>query len=80
MEQMQAGALRIEAGGVVNVKLREGPLGYSHRVVQFVALGTAVRLGEEGHQHIAPAVVVPLDEQVRMFEATSLRTPGTGRR
>lgn len=73
MQQMQQDARDHGAGGVVNVKMREGPLGYSNRVVQFIAMGTAVELGPEGHQRIAPSMVVPLDEQVRLFEATSLR-------
>lgn len=78
MEGMQTGGTQAQAEGVVNVKLREGRLGYSSRIVQFVAVGTAVRLSPQGHQEISPTMVVPLDEKVRQFEATSLRSTGNG--
>lgn len=73
MEAMQQQGLAEHADGVVAVKLREGPLGHSSRVVQFVAVGTAVRVGEEGHHSVAPQMVMPLDERTRLFEAASLR-------
>jgi uncharacterized protein YbjQ (UPF0145 family) len=76
MERMQQGGLAVQADGVVGVKLREGPLSHSARVMQFVAVGTAVRVGAEGHQRLAPKVVVPLDDSVLQFAATSLRQPG----
>ncbi len=76
MEGMQQGGLRLGAEGVVAVKLREGPLGHSSRVIEFVAVGTAVKAETGGHRSISPAMVLPLDEEVRLFEATSLRQPG----
>ncbi len=79
METMQQGALAEGAEGVVNVKLDEGPLGRSSRVVQFVAVGTAVRVLAGGHRSLAPELVVPLDERLRLFEATSLRGAGHAR-
>jgi len=80
MERMQSAALQARADGVVEVKLREGPLGNvgrtGVRVMQFIAVGTAVRLGSDGHHSIAPVMVVSLDDALRQFEATSLRQPG----
>lgn len=76
MERMQRSGLELEADGVVGVKLREGPLGHSPRIIQFVAVGTAVRLLEESHRAISPEMVLPLDELVRQFEAASLRGGG----
>jgi uncharacterized protein YbjQ (UPF0145 family) len=73
MEGMQQGGLRLQAEGLVGVKLREGPLGHSARIIQFVAVATAVKVGPEGHLSISPSMVVTLDEAVRQFEATSLR-------
>jgi uncharacterized protein YbjQ (UPF0145 family) len=73
MERMQRAGLELGAAGVVAVKLREGPLSHSARIMQFVAVGTAVRLDADVHQPITPQMVVPLDDAVRLFEATSLR-------
>jgi uncharacterized protein YbjQ (UPF0145 family) len=76
MERMQQAGLAMQADGVINVKLREGPLGYNGRIMQFVAVGTAVRLREEAHRRVNPAMVVPLDDAVRQFDARSLRGAG----
>lgn len=76
MGRMQQAGLAMGAEGVINVKLREGPLGYSTRIMQFVAVGTAVHLRESEHRRINPAMVVPLDDAVRQFDPSSLR--GTG--
>jgi len=75
MDRMQQAGLAAQADGVVAVKLREGPLSHSARVMQFVAIGTAVHLTADSHQLIAPSVVVPLDDAVVQFAATSLRQP-----
>ena len=72
MDRMQRSAATMHADGVVSVSLREGPLGRGSRLMQFIAVGTAVRMSGDAHQGIAPSMVVPLDEQVRQFEATSL--------
>lgn len=76
MERMQAGGLALGADGVVGVKLREGRSGSSVRIMQFVAVGTGVHLVGTQHRSITPALVVPLDERVRQFEAASLRSAG----
>jgi uncharacterized protein YbjQ (UPF0145 family) len=76
MGRMQRAGLDMAADGVINVKLREGPLGYNARVMQFIAVGTAVHLREAEHRRINPTMVVPLDDPVRGFEAQSLRGAG----
>lgn len=76
MGRMQRAGLAMGADGVINVKLREGPLGYRARIMQFVAVGTAVHLREGEHRRIEPAMVVPLDDAVRQFDAASLRGAG----
>jgi uncharacterized protein YbjQ (UPF0145 family) len=76
MGRMEEDARAAGADGVINVKLREGPLGYNARILQFVAVGTAVHLRDEQHRNIAPTMVVPLDDAVRQFEAESLRGQG----
>lgn len=73
MLRMQEAGLAANGDGIVNVKLREGPLGHSPRIMQFIALGTSVRLKADSHVSIEPQMVVPLDDQVRLFEAASLR-------
>ncbi|MGH9088332.1 MAG: heavy metal-binding domain-containing protein [Acidimicrobiales bacterium] len=77
MERLQESGAGMAADGVVAVRLREGPIGYGNRVMQFVAIGTAVHLREDEHRRIEPEMVVTLDEIERQFEAQSLRrTPG----
>ena len=73
MEQLQQAGLRRGADGIVGVKLREGPLSHSARILQFIAVGTAVRVAEGGHRSIAPSMVVALDDPAPQFAATSLR-------
>jgi uncharacterized protein YbjQ (UPF0145 family) len=74
MARMQESGHSMNADGVVGVKLREGPLTHSARIMQFIAAGTAVRLDGQ-HQTIDPSMVIPLDEVTRQFEASKLRAP-----
>jgi len=76
MERMQRSGMAMQAEGVVGVKLREGPLGYNARVMQFVAIGTGVHLREDAHRTIDPTMVVTLDERVREFDIRKLRSGG----
>lgn len=73
MERMQGAALQLGGAGVVEVKITEGPVSFAGHAVGFVAYGTVVR-HRGGDQHLLrPQVVLPLDDAVRTFEATSLR-------
>lgn len=76
MDRMQQAGLAMRADGVINVKLREGPLGYNARVMQFIAVGTAVHLREDEHRRVNPTMVVSLDDPVHQFDAQSLRGAG----
>jgi len=73
MERMQQLALHAGGQGVVEVKVREGPMSFARHAVCFMAWGTAVRLVEAAHRAVRPDVVLPLDDAVVMFEAQSLR-------
>jgi len=72
MERMQSMAIAFGAHGVVEVKVREGPIGSFSRAVLFAAYGTAVVLDAPAHVHLAPMAVLSLDDRVTQFEATSL--------
>ena len=74
MERMQHSGSAMKAEGIVAVKLREGKASSSARVIQFVAIGTGVRLRTSTHRFVSPEMVVPLDEKVRAFDVKSLRS------
>jgi uncharacterized protein YbjQ (UPF0145 family) len=46
---------------------------FAHHAVRFTAWGTAVRLGQGGHQFLRPQVVLPMDDAAATFDAASLR-------
>ncbi len=76
MERMQQSGGAMKAEGIVAVKLREGRASSSMRVIQFVAIGTGVHLRTAAHRSVSPEMVVPLDEQVRLFDVKSIRGAG----
>lgn len=78
MERMQAAALGLGGTGVVEVKVTEGPMAFAHHAVAFTAYGTVVALLADEHQHVGARMVLPLDDPVRSFDATSLRGAGPG--
>jgi uncharacterized protein YbjQ (UPF0145 family) len=80
MERMQRSGMAMQAEGVVGVKLREGPLGYNARVMQFIAVGTGVHLREDAHRPVDPTMVVSLDDRVREFDIRKLRSGGPARK
>ena len=73
MERMQTSALDMEGTGVVEVKVTEGPMDFAHHAVGFTAYGTVVRLLADEHRHLGARMILPLDDPVPAFEATSLR-------
>lgn len=74
MERMQSSAVVLGAAGVVAVNVREGPVRFAGHAIGFTAWGTAVKIGPEGHRHIRPQVIMPMDDAVLSFTAESLRT------
>lgn len=73
MERMQQSALAMEGTGVVEVKVKEGPMDFARHAVGFAAYGTVVRLVAEHHQSLEPKMILPLDDPVQDFDVTSLR-------
>jgi uncharacterized protein YbjQ (UPF0145 family) len=73
MERMQTSAIDLQSQGVVAVQISEGPMHFAHHAVRFTAWGTAVRLGSEGHKYLQPRMILPLDDAVVAFDASSLR-------
>jgi len=76
MERMQQSALALRGTGVVEVKVKEGPMAFARHAVGFAAFGTVVRLVAERHQSVEPAMILPLDDPVRQFDVTALRGEG----
>jgi uncharacterized protein YbjQ (UPF0145 family) len=73
MERMQTAALGMGGTGVVEVKVTEGPMEFARHAVGFTAYGTVVRLLPGGHRDLGAQMVLPLDDPVVSFDATSLR-------
>ncbi len=69
---MQEAALALGGTGVVEVKVSEGPMTFAHHAVGFSAYGTVVVSTGE-HRHPGVRVVLSMDDEVRTFEAASLR-------
>jgi uncharacterized protein YbjQ (UPF0145 family) len=63
MDMMEREAAELRADGVVEVQLQERPLNsmLTH-AVEFIAVGTAVCRGKEGHQTLAPEFQLTLDD------------------
>ncbi len=73
MERMQSTAIAIGGTGVVEVKVTEGPMEFASHAVGFAAWGTVVRLAGADHRRLQPDMVLPLDDPVLGFDASSLR-------
>ena len=71
MERMQHTALAMGGTGVVEVKVEEGPMGFAGHAVGFTTYGTVVRSAGE-HRKLQPLVILPLDDPVVAFDASSL--------
>jgi uncharacterized protein YbjQ (UPF0145 family) len=63
MEMMEREATQLHADGVVEVQLQERPVNalLTH-AVEFIAVGTAVCRGREGHRDLAPEFQLTLDD------------------
>jgi uncharacterized protein YbjQ (UPF0145 family) len=73
MERMQSNAIALGGRGVVDVKVTEGTIGTFAKAVAFAAYGTVIVPGAAGHQLVSPMAVLPMDDPVEEFEATSLK-------
>ncbi|MGC8627289.1 MAG: heavy metal-binding domain-containing protein [Acidimicrobiales bacterium] len=72
MEELQSHITQAGGSGLVDVKVVDRPVHFARHVVEFVAYGTAVKMLAKQHTHPQPTMVLPLDDKVRTFEATSL--------
>jgi len=73
MERMQTSAIALGGTGVVEVKVSEGPMDFARHAVGFTAYGTVVRLVADEHRHLGARMVLPMDDAVIAFDATTLR-------
>ena len=76
MARMQDWVGRLGGTGVVGVQVSEGPMRFASHAVRFAAWGTALRRSDRPVAATRPQVVVSLDDEVREFQAESLRTGG----
>jgi uncharacterized protein YbjQ (UPF0145 family) len=72
MEELQSHITQAGGTGLVDATVIDRPVYFAHHVVEFLTYGTAIKMLAQEHTHPNMAVVVPLDDQVRTFEATSL--------
>jgi hypothetical protein len=77
MERLQGGVRRCGADGVVGVTITEASHAWGSRAIEFLAVGTAIRELEGGHQHLRPAPSVSLTDEV-VETAVSRLTGGDG--
>jgi|GEM_PF-371664 len=73
MEQLQSKLAQAGGTGLVDAKIVDRPVHFASHVVEFVVYGTAIKMLAETHKHPKVSMVVPLDDAVRTFEATSFR-------
>lgn len=74
MGRLQDSAVSLDAAGIVDVTITEGPMRFARHAIGFTAWGTAVVLGAEGHRNVKPQMVLPLDDAEVAFAAASLRS------
>jgi uncharacterized protein YbjQ (UPF0145 family) len=72
MAEMQSQINVVGGTGLVDAKIVDRPVPFAHHVVEFVVYGTAIKMLAPAHTHPALSVVLPVDDRVRTFEATSL--------
>ncbi|MGA7417717.1 MAG: heavy metal-binding domain-containing protein, partial [Acidimicrobiales bacterium] len=62
MERMQTESHSLGADGIVGVRIQEETHVWGSHVIEFLAIGTAVRLVADEHRSLSPQMVVPLDD------------------
>jgi uncharacterized protein YbjQ (UPF0145 family) len=72
MEELQSRITQAGGTGLVDAKIIDRPVYFAHHVVEFLTYGTAIKMLAEGHTHPNMSLVLPIDDVVRTFEATSL--------
>ena len=72
MEELQSHITQAGGTGLVDAKIIDRPVYFAHHVVEFLTYGTAIKMLAKEHTHPDMSLVLPLDDAVRTFEATSL--------
>jgi uncharacterized protein YbjQ (UPF0145 family) len=80
MAELQSHITQAGGTGLVDAKIFDRPVHFAHHVVEFVTYGTAIKMLAKEHRHPDISMVVPLDDPVRSFEATSLDNAPGGER
>jgi uncharacterized protein YbjQ (UPF0145 family) len=62
MERMQTEAEEVKAEGIVGAQIRESNHGWGSHVIEFFAVGTAVKPTKEDHRIAPPQLVLSLDQ------------------
>jgi uncharacterized protein YbjQ (UPF0145 family) len=72
MEELQSHISQAGGTGLVDAKIVDRSVQFASHVVEFLTYGTAIKMLAREHTHPKITTVVPLDDKVRTFEATSL--------
>ncbi len=72
MEELQSQIIQAGGTGLVDAKVVDRPVSFAHHVIEFLSYGTAIKMLAQEHTHPRLSLVVPVDDRVRTFEATSL--------
>jgi uncharacterized protein YbjQ (UPF0145 family) len=72
MEELQSHIIAAGGTGLVDAKIVDRPVYFAHHVVEFLTYGTAIKMLAKEHTHPDMSLVLPIDDVVRTFEATSL--------
>ncbi len=72
MEELQSHITQAGGTGLVDAKIIDRPVYFAHHVVEFLTYGTAIKMLAKEHTHPDMSLVLPVDDAVRTFEATSL--------
>lgn len=67
MSRMQDEALRVRAQGIVAMRIEQKSHVWGAHVIEFLAVGTAVRLVADAHRRVSPEMAVPLDDEAPVF-------------
>jgi uncharacterized protein YbjQ (UPF0145 family) len=73
MTRMQDEAEPLGADGIIGVRIDQKTHAWGSRVIEFLAIGTAVELAVDDYRSVAPELVVSLHDGVRTFRASGGR-------
>jgi uncharacterized protein YbjQ (UPF0145 family) len=76
MEELQSHITTAGGKGLVDAKIFDRPMPFAHHVIEFLTYGTAIKMLTKEHKHPTISLTVPLDDEVRSFEAASLSGEG----